>query len=341
MRLEMKKGINNCIIINDSYSADLNSLNIALNFLQQQSGKSGKTVILSDFLQSGSDDKQLYEQIAHSLRQHKIDKLIGIGEKIGHQLAVLLNGSSVNQEYFLRTDSFLQQFRSSQFKDETILIKGARKFEFEQITQLFEQKVHRTKLEINLDAIIHNLKEYRKLLKPDVKVMAMVKAFAYGSGGAEIAGVLQYHGIDYLGVAYVDEGVDLRRAGIQLPIMVMNPDESSFDILIEHNLEPEIFSFDLLRKFDEYLKREAMQQYPIHLEIETGMNRLGFAIDEIHEVATYLDHTASFKVQSVFSHLASADNAEQDDYTFLQAERFEKAVEILQKRLYYSFIKHI
>jgi alanine racemase len=341
MRLEMKKGINNCIIINDSYSADINSLNIALNFLQQQSGTLHKTVILSDFLQSGAADKILYEQIAHSLQQHKIDRLIGIGEKIGHQLAVLLDGSLIKQEYFLRTDSFLQQFRSSQFKDETILIKGARVFEFEQITQLFEQKVHRTKLEINLDAILHNLKEYRKLLKPDVKVMAMVKAFAYGSGGAEIAGVLQYHGIDYLGVAYVDEGVDLRKAGIQLPIMVMNPDESSFDILIEHNLEPEIFSFELLRKFDDHLKREGLQQYPIHLEIETGMNRLGFDIDEIEELATFLDHTASFKIQSVFSHLASAENMEQDDYTLLQADRFTKAATILQKRLDYSFIKHI
>jgi alanine racemase len=341
MRLEMKKGINNCIIINDSYSADINSLNIALNFLQQQSGALRKTVILSDFLQSGSADKILYEQIAQSLQQHKIDRLIGIGEKIGHQLAVLLDGSSIKQEYFLRTDSFLQQFRSSQFKDETILIKGARVFEFEQITQLFEQKVHRTKLEINLDAILHNLKEYRKLLNPGVKVMAMVKAFAYGSGGAEIAGVLQYHGIDYLGVAYVDEGVDLRKAGIQIPIMVMNPDESSFEILIEHNLEPEIFSFELLRKFDDHLKREGLQQYPIHLEIETGMNRLGFDIDEIHELATYLDHTASFKVQSVFSHLASAENAQQDDYTLLQADRFIKAAEILQTKLDYSFIKHI
>jgi len=341
MRLEMKKGINNCIIINDSYSADINSLNIALNFLHQQSGTLRKTVILSDFLQSGTADKILYEQIAHSLKQQKIDRLIGIGEKIGHQLAVLLDGSSIRQEYFLRTDSFIQQFRSSQFKDETLLIKGARIFEFEQITQLFEQKVHRTKLEINLDAILHNLKEYRKLLEPGIKVMAMVKAFAYGSGGAEIASVLQYHGVDYLGVAYVDEGVDLRKGGIQLPIMVMNPDESSFDILIEHNLEPEIFSFEVLRKFDDHLKREGLQQYPIHIEIETGMNRLGFDVNEMEELATYLDHTASFKVQSVFSHLASAENPEQDDYTLLQADRFKTAVDALQKKIDYSFIKHI
>jgi alanine racemase len=341
MRLEMKKGINNCIVINDSYSADLSSLHIALSFLQQQSGDGNKTVILSDFLQSGTEDKILYEQIAHLLRQHNINRLIGIGEKISHHLAVLLDDSSIRQDYYLHTESFLQQFLSSLFKDETILVKGARKFEFEQITQLLSQKVHQTRLEINLDSIVHNLKEYRKFLKPGVKVMAMVKAFAYGSGGAEIAGVLQYHGTDYLGVAYADEGVELRKAGIQLPVMVMNPDETSFDVLIENNLEPEIFSFDLLKKFDAYLRSEALQQYPIHLEIETGMNRLGFGVDEIDELGIYLSHTASFKVQSVFSHLAAAEEPVQDDYTLLQNEKFILAASQLEKKLGYSFLKHI
>lgn len=341
MRLEMKKGINNCIVINDSYSADLSSLHIALGFLQQQSGDGNKTVILSDFLQSGTEDKILYEQIAHSLLQHKINRLIGIGEKISHHLAVLLDGSSIRQDYFLRTESFLQQFLSSLFKDETILVKGARKFEFEQITQLLSQKVHQTRLEINLDSIVHNLKEYRKFLKPGVKIMAMVKAFAYGSGGAEIAGVLQYHGADYLGVAYADEGVELRKAGIQLPVMVMNPDETSFDVLIENNLEPEIFSFDLLKKFDTYLRSEALQQYPIHLEIETGMNRLGFGVEEINELGIYLSNTTSFKVQSAFSHLAAAEEAVQDDYTLLQNEKFISAASQLEKKLGYSYLKHI
>jgi Alr-MurF fusion protein len=330
MRLEMKKGINNCIVINDSYSADLSSLHIALGFLQQQSCDGNKTVILSDFLQSGTEDKILYEQIAHSLLQHKINRLIGIGEKISHHLAVLLDGSSIRQDYFLRTESFLQQFLSSLFKDETILVKGARKFEFEQITQLLSQKVHQTRLEINLDSIVHNLKEYRKFLKPGVKIMAMVKAFAYGSGGAEIAGVLQYHGADYLGVAYADEGVELRKAGIQLPVMVMNPDETSFDVLI-----------DLLKKFDTYLRSEALQQYPIHLEIETGMNRLGFGVEEINELGIYLSNTTSFKVQSAFSHLAAAEEAVQDDYTLLQNEKFISAASQLEKKLGYSYLKHI
>jgi alanine racemase len=341
MRLEMKKGINNCVVINDSYSADLSSLNIALDFLQQQSISGNKTAILSDFLQSGSDDKELYKQIAFSLKQYSVNRLIGIGEKISHHLAVLLDGTSIKQEYYLRTESFLQQFLTSSFKDEAILVKGARVFEFEQITKLLSQKVHETRLEINLDAIVHNLKEYRKFLKPGIKVMAMVKAFAYGSGGAEIAGVLQYHGADYLGVAYPDEGVELRKAGILLPVMVMNPDENSFEVLVENNLEPEIFSLDLLKKFDTYLRNEAIQQYPIHLEIETGMNRLGFSSVDIDELGIYLSHTTSFKVQSVFSHLAAAEECSQDQYTGQQSEKFIAATAQLEKKLGYHFLKHI
>jgi alanine racemase len=341
MRMEMKRGINNCILINDSYSADTSSLSIALNFLQQQSGKGNKTVILSDFLQSGTADKELYNQIARLLLHHEVNRVIGIGERISRHLAILLDGSSVKQDYYLRTESFLQQFRSSLFKEEAILIKGARIFEFEQIARLLSEKVHETRLEINLDALAHNLKEHRKILKPDVKIMAMVKAFAYGSGGAEIAGVLQYQGADYLGVAYADEGVELRKAGIRLPVMVMNPDENSFDVLADNNLEPEIFSFRLLKKFDEYLQGEALQQYPIHLEVETGMNRLGFSPDEIDELGVYLSHTNSFRVQSVFSHLAASDNAEHDPYTQQQNEKFIAAVLKLEKKLGYTFLKHI
>ncbi len=341
MRLEMKKGINNCVVINDSYSADLSSFNIALNFLQQQSSGLQKTVILSDFLQTGISNKLLYKQIADSLNQNKINRVISIGEQISNNLPLFLNDSTIKQECFLSTESFLQQFRTSQFKDETILIKGARKFEFEQITRLIEQKVHQTRLEINLDAIVHNLKEYQKLLKPGVKTMAMVKAYAYGSGGAEIAGILQYHGCHYLGVAYADEGVELRKAGIHLPIMVMNPDENSFDVLVEYNLEPEIFSFDLLKKLDIYLKREALQQFPVHLEIETGMNRLGFALNTLDELGDFLNNTSSFKIQSVFSHLASSDNERQDDYTLVQAEKFNSAATSLEKKLGYTFLKHL
>jgi len=196
-------------------------------------------------------------------------------------------------------------------------------------------------LEINLNAISHNLKEYQKLLQSTTKVMAMVKAFAYGSGGTEVAGILQYHKVDYLGVAYADEGVELRKAGITLPIMVMNPEESSFDAIVENSLEPEIYSFDLLHSFDAFLKKEGLQQYPVHIEIETGMNRLGFAMSEMEKLGDQLNSTLSFKIQTVFSHLAASEEAAQDDFTVEQGNRFKRAADELQKKLGYSFIKHI
>jgi len=275
MRLEFKKGINHCAIINDSYSADLSSLEIALNFLDQQSASGKKTAILSDFLQSSIADEQLYKQILAMLRKHTVSRLIGIGDKISGQLRHLLlqPEPGLVVELYRSTDDFIHHFRSSQFREETILVKGARSYAFEQIVALLELKVHQTLLEINLNALAHNLKAYQQLLKPATRIMAMVKAFAYGSGGAEIAGTLQYHKVDYLGVAYADEGVELRKAGITLPIMVMNPEESAFEPIVEHQLEPEIYSFALLHSLDRYLQKEGLQNYPVHIEIETGMNR--------------------------------------------------------------------
>lgn len=342
MRLELKKGINGCSVINDSYSADLSSLQMALNFLDQQSGGSKKTVILSDFLQSAASDEQLYASIISSLKKHQVRRLIGIGERIAQGLGPMIQAKdNMEAEFFPSTDIYLQQFRSSQFKDETILIKGARIFGFEKIVSLLEQKVHQTVLEINLNAIVHNLKEYQQLLKPSTKVMAMVKAFAYGSGGAEIAGILQYHKVDYLGVAYADEGVELRKAGILLPVMVMNPEESSFDAIAENNLEPEIYSFELLRSLDNFLKKEGLQDYPVHVEIETGMNRLGFSVAEMDELAKYLKSTSSFRIQSVFSHLAASEDEKQDDFTKEQYEKFQAAADRLGELTGYSFIRHI
>lgn len=341
MRLELKKGINNCSVINDSYSADLSSLNIALNFLDNQNTGTKKAVVLSDFLQSGLADKELYNHIAIALQNHAVNKIIGIGEKISKYLSMAFVDSTVLQEYFSDTASFIQHYRFSQFKEETILVKGARVFEFEKIVQLLEQKVHQTVLEINLNALAHNLKEYQQVLKPSTKVMAMVKAFAYGSGGAEIAGVLQYHKVDYLGVAYADEGVELRKAGITLPVMVMNPEENAFEAIIENNLEPEIYSFGLLNSFDSFLKTEGIQQYPVHIEIETGMNRLGFSISEINELGVVLSASPSFKVQSIFSHLAGSEEKAQDEFTKEQFKKFESTASQLQQKLGYSLIKHI
>jgi Alr-MurF fusion protein len=338
MRLELKKGINHCSVINDSYSADLSSLEIALNFLDQQSSGTKKTVILSDFLQSALPDDELYLQILESLKKHHVTRLIGIGERISSNMQ---QANELQIELYPSTGDFIKQFRSSQFKEETILIKGARMFAFEDIVQLLGQKVHQTVLEINLNAIAHNLKEYQKLLNPTTKVMAMVKAFAYGSGGAEIAGILQYHKVDYLGVAYADEGVELRRAGISLPIMVMNPEESAFESIVEHQLEPEIYSFELLHSFDKFLQQEGLQQYPVHIEIETGMNRLGFATEDIEKLSAYLLSTHSFKIQTVFSHLAASEEVVQDDFTMQQFNKFNNAATILQNRIGYSFLRHI
>lgn len=343
MRLELKKGINHCSIINDSYSADLSSLEIALNFLDQQSAGDKKTAILSDFLQSSLPDDVLYNLILESLGKHKVSRLIGIGEKIAVNLRRLPAGTAegLAVELYASTEEFIHHFRSSHFKEETILIKGARTFAFEQIVQLLEQKAHQTVLEINLNAIAHNLKEYQGLLQPSTKVMGMVKAFAYGSGGAEIAGMLQYHKADYLGVAYADEGVELRKAGITLPVMVMNTEENAFESIVEHNLEPELYSFELLQSFDTFLQQEGLSQYPVHIEIETGMNRLGFATGDMDKLGAALLSTPSFKVQSVFSHLAASEEAGQDEFTLHQFLLFKKAAKDLQEQLGYSFISHI
>ena len=339
MRLEMKKGINNCEIVNDSYSADINSLEIALSFLSQHSSNKKLTVILSDFSQTSIPEKELMAQIQEMLKRYKVSRLIGIGERIHASWGKTDAEMQVN--LFATKEKFLEQLLSTQFKDEAILIKGARVFELEEIVQRLELKAHQTVLEINLNAIVHNLKEFQQRLKPATRVMAMVKAFAYGSGGAEIASVLQFNNVDYLGVAYADEGVELRKAGIQLPIMVMNPEPNAFEKLIAYNLEPELYSFEILYRFQEFLKQEGITQYPVHLEIETGMNRLGFACADADKIASALLETDSFKLQSVFTHLAASEEAANDAFSEKQFERFKAVTAIIQTRTGFSFLRHI
>lgn len=340
MRLELKKGINNCTLINDSYSADTDSLDIALNFLSQQTTGEKKTVILSDFLQSAASDGSLYQSVWENLEKHGVSRLIAIGPRISHWMKYLQNGKILLETY-TSTESFLEEFLSTHFAEENILVKGARLFEFERIVQLLELKAHQTVLEIDLAAIAHNLKTYQSKLAPEVKIMAMVKAFAYGSGGAEISSILQYHKADYLGVAYADEGVDLRRSGIRLPIMVMNTEQSAFEKIVSHNLEPEFFSFELLMAFDQYLQEEGLQQYPVHLEIETGMNRLGFTLDEIEELGKLLNRTVSFRVQSVFTHFAASEDPALDEFTRSQFELYKTATAKLEASIGYLFLKHV
>lgn len=340
MRLEMKTGINNCTVINDSYSADLSSLTIALDFLSQQLQHDRRTVILTDIPESGKNEKELYSEVASAMQQRKVNRLIGIGELIHHHQHAFEAAGITELLFFPTVDAFKKDFPHILFRDETILLKGARVFELEEIDRLLEQKVHQTVLEIDLNAVGHNLKQYQQLLRPETKLMAMVKAFAYGSGSFEVANVLQFHKIDYLAVAYADEGVELRKGGINLPVMVMNVDPSTFDVLVQYNLEPDIYAPELLHAFETYLRREGIQQFPVHIELETGMNRLGFSESQLPILLESL-RSKLFKVQSVFSHLAASEDPQQDDYTKKQADRFHGMVSKLQQILPYPFIRHI
>lgn len=324
MRLEMKEGINNCSVINDSYNSDINSLSIALDFLKQQKQHSKKTIVLSDILQSGQNELNLYDHISELLESRGIQKLIGIGNSISS------HSERFNMEkyFFTSTEAFLNNFPFTSFQNETILLKGARIFEFEQISKALQQKAHETVLEINLNSLVNNLNYYRNKLKdPATKIMAMVKAFSYGSGSFEIANVLQFHHIDYLTVAYADEGVELRKAGINTPIMVMNPDWQSFDSIIKHNLEPEIYSFRILDFLEKSIKENiipANKPIKIHIKLDTGMHRLGFEEHDLAELLERLKQNKSVYLQSVFSHLAASSNKDYDDFTRQQIQRFEK-----------------
>lgn len=340
MRLELKGGINHCSIINDSYSADLSSLSIALDFLSAQQQHPKRTVILSDFLESGLDEKKLYTTIARALAQKKIDRLVGVGGRISAHADVFKEWFLGSAVFYASVEDLKKELHRLHFRDETILLKGARVFEFEEIDRLLSEQIHQTVMEINLNAMTANLGQYRQRIPSTTRLMAMVKAFSYGSGSFEIASRLQRDGADYLGVAYADEGVVLRKAGIHMPIMVMNTENSSFDLLVAYNLEPVIYSFGLLDSFDRWLKKEGVLNFPVHIELETGMNRLGFPTGEIDALIRALKHTR-FKVQSVFSHLAASEEAQQDDYTHLQAGIYRAAVARLQEALPYSFLRHI
>lgn len=341
MRLQQKKGVNNSCIINDSYSNDPYSLSIALDYLKQQAGDNRTTVILSDFIQSADDKDRLYENVAAELQQRKIKKLIGIGRDISANKKKITSLFKGKVTCFQTADDFFEAVTAHQFKDEHVLLKGARIFEFEKIGHWLEQKVHQTVLEVNLTALIHNLKVYQSLLKPSTKVMAMVKAFSYGSGTAEVARVLQFHKVDYLAVAYADEGVELRKAGISLPIMVMNPDEMSFDAIVQYDLEPEIYGIHILNSFSSFIEAQGLQQFPVHIKIDTGMHRLGFEPVEIGELCSQLQNQKSLAVRSVFSHLVASDAAEHDAFTKQQASIFNDACNKIQAVLNYSFIKHV
>jgi alanine racemase len=336
MRMEMKSGINNCQLIEDYYNSDPGSLGMALEYLKSQSGRK-TTLIMSDFVQSGRDEEELYSEVARLVKKTGIDKFIGIGKALVRNSNLFENAN----KFFYSTDEFVNAFNGGDFRNEIILLKGARVYEFEKIGKLLEQQIHQTVLEINLDAISHNLNEIRRKINPGTRIMVMVKAFAYGAGPAEIAALLEYHRVSYLAVAYTDEGVELRNAGVTLPVMVMNPDPASADLIIKYNLEPEIFSFQSLEKFIAEASRHGLLNYPVHVKIDSGMHRLGFMPEDISDLAEILKTAECIKIISVFSHLAASEDPALDHFSHHQAEVFINAADQIHNVLGYPFLRHI
>ncbi|MBD2755118.1 bifunctional UDP-N-acetylmuramoyl-tripeptide:D-alanyl-D-alanine ligase/alanine racemase [Spirosoma validum] len=366
MRLEQKEGINNCVLIDDSYNNDVVGLQLALRFLNQQNTRNRRVVILSDVLQSGQPEADLYEQVGELIRSNHVEQFIGIGPVVSRN-AQWFAGNSL---FYSTTEEFLGQFPFSDLRDSTLLVKGARPFSFERIVHRLERKVHGTVLEINLDALTHNLNYYREKVGADTKIMVMVKAFAYGSGSAEVAQLLQFHRVDYLAVAYADEGVVLRQHGVDLPIMVMNPTGSpdrpeTFATLLEYKLEPEIYSMRLLREWGRFVEEgkghgawgegastpassslttpypTPHALYPLHLKIDTGMHRLGFLEEEIPEVVAYLNQHPLLRVSTVFSHLVGADEAQFNSFSQQQYDTFLRSTATLETGLGYRPTRHL
>ena len=336
MRLEVKNGINNCSIIDDSYSSDFQSLKIALDFLESQKKNAAKTVILSDIFQSGFSNEELYSKVAQLIVDNKVSRVIGIGSTISsfkHKFSNCIT--------FQNTAEFISDFERLDFANETILIKGARSFRFEEIVSLLEEKTHETILEINLNSISHNLNYFKSKLAPDVKIMVMVKAFGYGNGGLDIAKLLEHHKVDYLGVAFADEGISLKNGGIKLPIMVLNPESTSFQSIIQYHLEPEIYSLKGLKAFLKIAKEKNLKNFPIHIKLDTGMHRLGFEENTIEELISNLKYNPSVRVQSILSHMATSDDMQHYDFALSQIQLFEKLSSKLIKELNINPVRHI
>jgi alanine racemase len=338
MRLEIKEGVNNCLIINDSYNADLTALKIALNYLEQQGKLNQRTLIISDILQVEMSTKILYQTIAQLIEDKSISKVIGIGQHI-FSLKKYLD-KKIKTQFFKTTLDFLKKAQTTNFQNENILLKGARPFEFEKIAERLSKKNHNTVLEIDLNALVLNLNVYNSFLKPKTKLMAMVKASAYGSGSVEVAKLLEFQKVDYFAVAYADEGVELRKAGIQLPILVLNPEEAVFDALEKQNLEAEIYSLELLEKFVHHFSNKKLKIL-IHLKLDTGMKRLGFEEKDLDYLIAILKKNKHIKIQSIFSHLAGSEANEHDNFTKNQVSRFQKMYDEICAGLKISPMRHI
>jgi len=336
MRLKVKNGINNSTVIDDSYSSDFQSLKIALDFLETQKQHKKRTLILSDIFQSGLTNEELYSRVSQLVISNKINRVIGIGETIS-----AFRNKFVNCMTFHTTNEFLAAFDGLRFANETILVKGARQFQFEKIVSLLEEKTHETVLEINLNAISHNLNFFRSKIRPETKIMVMVKAFGYGNGGIEIARLLEHHKVDYLGVAFADEGIALKSQGISLPIMVMNPESTSFMSIIQHGLEPEIYSLKGLAAFLKIANEKQLEHYPIHIKLDTGMHRLGFEEAQLKNLIAVLKENKSVKVKSILSHMATSDDLQHHEFALGQIALFEKMSAIMISELGINPIRHI
>ena len=339
MRLEVKEGKNGCVLINDSYNSDLASLDIALDFMVRRSEdkERKRTLILSDLLETGQSDKLLYRQVADLVHTRGIDRIIGVGEGISEASSRF----EIEKHFFHTTEELLASDLLKSLRNEVILIKGSRSFHFDNITERLELKVHETILEINLDSLVANLNHYRSKLKPETKMVCMVKASAYGAGSYEIAKTLEDHRVDYLAVAVADEGSELRKAGITGSIIIMNPELTAFKTMFDYKLEPEVYNFHLLNELIKAAEKEGVNSFPIHIKLDTGMHRLGFAPSEIPELIRRLKRQTAVIPRSVFSHLVGSDSEQFDGFTRHQIEIFEQASEELQNAFSHKILRHI
>ena len=341
MRLEVKEGQRGCTLINDSYNSDVNALDIALDFMARRPDSKGRrhTLILSDICQSGDNPEALYHKVSELAVKRGVDKLIGVGQTISSQAAAI----EVKEKYFF--NDVTQLIGSKVFAslhDEVILIKGARPFGFDQLTELLEQKVHETILEVNLGAVVENLNYYRSFLKPTTKMVCMVKADAYGAGAVEVAKTLQDHRVDYLAVAVADEGVTLRKAGITSNIIIMNPEMTAFKTMFDYDLEPEVYNFRLLEALVKAAEKQGITGWPIHVKLDTGMHRLGFDPEkDIDSLVHRLKHQTALIPRSVFSHFVGADSDDFDEFSAKQFECFERGSKALQAAFDHKILRHI
>ena len=341
MRLEVKDGQRGCTLINDSYNSDLASLDIALDFMQRRPDHKGRkrTLILSDIYQSGVNDADLYKEVSELVVSRSVEKFIGIGKALKNCADVI---KIDDKSFFKTTEEFISSSVFSSLHDEVILIKGARSFGFDRITDLLVEKVHETTLEVNLNALVDNLNHYRSFMKPETKLVCMIKADGYGAGAVEIAKTLQDHRVDYLAVAVADEGVELRRAGITANIMIMNPEMTAFKTMFDYELEPEVYSFRLLDALRHAARKEGITGYPIHIKLDTGMHRLGFhPIDDMPKLIEYLNNQNALIPRSVFSHFVGSDGDNFDEFSDYQFDLYEKGSKALQAAFEHKILRHI